>query len=292
MSRPRGLIEWEPTAKVVARLGMVKSVLAEYRRYLPLTVRQIFYRLVGAYDYAKTENAYSRLCDTLVKARRSGIIPFSSIRDDGVVASKAPGFSSARSFVRGVIGAAEDFRLTRQGAQDEFLEVWVEAAGMVPQVASMAHGYGVDVYSCGGFDSLDAKWEAANRLARRESAVVLHVGDLDPSGVAMFDAVREDVSALADDAGFGACIHFERVAVTPKQVARYSLPTAPPKTTDRRKNYQGQTTQAEALPPDVLLEEIERAIFRHHDRDVWAETVDRESEEREWLVNELKKLSE
>lgn len=40
----------------------------------PLTVRQIFYRLVGTAGYDKAELAYDRLCVHLVKARRAGII--------------------------------------------------------------------------------------------------------------------------------------------------------------------------------------------------------------------------
>ena len=35
----------------------------EYEDYLPLTIRQIFYRLVGAHEYEKTERAYERLIE-------------------------------------------------------------------------------------------------------------------------------------------------------------------------------------------------------------------------------------
>ena len=56
----------------------------EYEDYLPLTVRQIFYRLVGAYGFEKTERAYERLGNHLVRARRAQIIRFDAIRDDGV----------------------------------------------------------------------------------------------------------------------------------------------------------------------------------------------------------------
>ena len=48
----------------------------------------------------------------------------------------------------------------------------------------------------------------------------------------MFSALAEDVIAFAEAAGAG--LEFERVAVTPEQIAAYDLPTAPPKTTDRR----------------------------------------------------------
>ena len=51
---------------------------------LPLTVRQIFYRLVGAHGYDKTEQAYARLGEHLNRARRAGLIEFDAIRDDGI----------------------------------------------------------------------------------------------------------------------------------------------------------------------------------------------------------------
>jgi len=61
----------------------VKDVLAEYAEQLPLTLRQIFYRMVGAYGYEKTEQAYERLGETLNKARRARVIGMDAIRDDG-----------------------------------------------------------------------------------------------------------------------------------------------------------------------------------------------------------------
>lgn len=47
--RVRGFAAWTPRANSRAVLGQVHQVLDEYRAHLPLTVRQIFYRLVGGY---------------------------------------------------------------------------------------------------------------------------------------------------------------------------------------------------------------------------------------------------
>jgi hypothetical protein len=47
--------------------------------------------------------------------------------------------------------------------------------------------------------------------------------------------------------------------VTPKQIARYDLPKSPAKDSDPR-SFEGETTQAESLPPDVLAGIIEQAI--------------------------------
>jgi hypothetical protein len=50
MTRPRGyLTGWTPRADTQALITAAQAVLAEYRDYLPMTCRQIFYRLVGAH---------------------------------------------------------------------------------------------------------------------------------------------------------------------------------------------------------------------------------------------------
>jgi len=57
-TRVRGLAPWNPQRKTLALLDQVQAVLDEYQDHLPLTNRQVFYRLVGAFDYPKTESAY------------------------------------------------------------------------------------------------------------------------------------------------------------------------------------------------------------------------------------------
>ena len=44
--RPKGYAPWRPQNKTVRLIRQVKQALYEYQAYLPLTARQIFYRLV------------------------------------------------------------------------------------------------------------------------------------------------------------------------------------------------------------------------------------------------------
>jgi hypothetical protein len=84
-SRKRGYIEdYRPQQKTRALIDSAIAVLDEYEDYWPLTVRQIFYRLVGAHAYPKTEADYKKLCHHLANARRGRLISFDAIRDDGV----------------------------------------------------------------------------------------------------------------------------------------------------------------------------------------------------------------
>jgi hypothetical protein len=295
MTRPRGFVDWRPQAKTRALLEQVDAVLEEYRSYLPMTCRQIFYRLVGAHGYAKTEAAYESLCNMLVMARRSNRISFSAIRDDGVTEKRAWGYTSVAGFWSTKLSGAWSFRFRRQDGQPQYLECWVEASGMVPLVARTVEDYGVDVYSCGGFDSLTFKHKAAQRVAWREiPTVVLHVGDHDPSGVALYQAVAEDVEAMVDE--LGGDVAFDRIAVTLEQVQRYSLPTAPAKTTDRRGAWQGGgTVQVEAFPPDVLAAEVRQAVESRFDLDVHQALLARETQasaEIEAKMRELRTMFE
>src|SRR5215471_8150611 len=77
-TRVRGFAPWAPRGTTLELLEQVRGVLDEYEDYLPLTIRQIFYRLVGAHNYEKTERAYGRLCEHLNRARRARIIPMAA----------------------------------------------------------------------------------------------------------------------------------------------------------------------------------------------------------------------
>ncbi|MEM8608398.1 MAG: hypothetical protein AAGF92_14915 [Myxococcota bacterium] len=288
-ARVRGLAPYSPQKKTQNLISNVERVLAEYADHLPLTIRQIFYRLVGKYGYPKSEQAYNRLCECLNRARRGGLIAFDDIRDDGVRVEEPSGFSGTRGFWGTVRYWAEEYRLHRMANQSVELEIWVEAGGMVPQIAKVAHEYGIPVYSSGGFNSITAKYDTAARVT--DETVILHIGDHDPSGLSVFDSLAEDVTQMVFDLEREGEVSFERVAVTPAQIDRHGLPTAPPKRNDKRGQWEGGTVQAEALPPDVLASEVRTAILRHLDEDAYHDTLERERRERRELIARIEGLS-
>ena len=284
-TRPRGpRTDWRPQRATLDLLEQVAHVLAEYSDHLPLTLRQVFYRLVAEHGFDKTERSYERLLDAMGNARRAGIIPFDSIRDDGITDVSPNAFDGKDHFLEVVQGAASRFRLNRQVGQAATIEVWCEAAGMVPQLVRVADPYGISVYSSSGFPSITAKHQAAIRVRDEGAVIFLHIGDHDPSGVHVFSSFEEDVTAWVDSlGGFGL---FERVAVTPAQVEAYDLATAPAKKTDRR-SFDGETCQAEALGPDILAAILTTAIESHFDLTAYRETLRVEDEQRAELMVEV-----
>jgi hypothetical protein len=284
-TRVRGFAPWAPRGTTLELLEQVRGVLGEYEDYLPLTIRQIFYRLVGAHNYEKTEHAYARLCEHLNRARRARIIPMASIRDDGGVISAPDSWDSAQQFMRTIRAMAADFTLDRSAGQKTRLVVDCEAAGMVPQLERVAHPLGVTVISSGGFDSTTERHRFAAGLADHDRPTeVLDIGDHDPSGAHKFLAMMEDIQAFTRE--LGGEVTFTRLAVTPAQITQYGLETAPPKATDKRA-FRCRTCQAEALAPDVLADILRHALEQRIDHRVLDRVHKHERAEQRKLVRLL-----
>jgi hypothetical protein len=271
----------------------VRAVLEENRDFLPMTARQVFYRLVGAHRYDKTEQAYARLLETLNRARRARLIPMHAIRDDGGTEIPAGGWDSPAQFWRSVRHTAQSYAHALDDGQPRAVELWVEAAGMVPMVARVAGEYGVTTYSSGGFDSVTVKHGAAQRIAWREvPTAVLHLGDHDPSGLSILDSAAEDISAFAIELGAAAPPTFARLGVTAEQIARYQLPSAPQKATDRRGEHMQRTVQAEAMSPTQLTTEVRTGLEAAVDLDILHTARQRGDAERAQILDRLRSLED
>lgn len=92
----------------------------------------------------------------------------------------------------------------------------------------------------------------------------------------MFTSPAEDSTAFAE--AMGAEADFERVADTADQVAGFDPPTAPDQ--GHRPAFGEATTQAEALPPDVLAGIVRGAIEAHRDPRIHQQALARETAER------------
>jgi rhodanese-related sulfurtransferase len=255
VSRPRerGFAPWQPQGEALKLVGQIKEILHEYRAHLPLTVRQVLYRLMGKFGYEKSIE--EMLYRVNRRARRARIIDMDSIRDDGGIQEEPQSWDDADEYLRAVQRESQNICHDRQEGQRKRLVVYCEAAGMVPQLARVANEYGVPVISSGGFDSLTEK----HLFGRdRNSVEVLHIGDFDPSGIWMFIALAEDVSAFA--AEYGNEIDFTRIAVTPEQIERLALETQAVNP-DNKLAFPGDVTaQAEAIAPDELANIVREAI--------------------------------
>jgi hypothetical protein len=277
-ARDKGYVRsWRPHGKTRQLLTQIEGILELYADQLPLTIRQVFYILVGRYGFEKTEKAYKNLTEILITARRAGRLSWRDLRDDTLTTIPPyTRFATERSFFDWLGREyVENFEIDPTIGQEVTLEVWCEAAGMTRQLERVADPYGITVRSGSGFDSLTAKFETVERIAAREyegrgkNTVILRIGDFDPSGRSMIDAFAEDVwSFLAEYPRFSGgsrgdltdLLDVKHFAVTEEQIDEHGLTTAPQKPTDKRAGHMARTVQAEALPPDVLADVLRDAI--------------------------------
>ena len=133
-TRSRDFIEYSPRSQAVIQLiNDVKVVLEENKEYLPLTLRQIFYRLVVKSQINKTEKAYKNsLLETMVRARRGHLIPMDSIRDDGFSCFLWQGYSSEVNYIDNLLYGAKTLNLDLQNWQEVRLNVSSRLAGLMP----------------------------------------------------------------------------------------------------------------------------------------------------------------
>lgn len=292
--RPKGYAAWNPQQKTRDLLDQVNEVLVEYREHLPLTLRQIFYRLVGRFGYEKTEAAYERLGNKLVRARRACLIPFDAIRDDGLRSEDHLKYGGPADFWDSVAYWGRSYRRDRQADQPVRIELWCEAEGMVQQLAQVAGRYSVPVFTASGFNTLPGVRAIVDRaLEQTVPTVVLHVGDHDPSGESIFEAMTEDATAFLERDRQTDEVYLEpvRVALTAEQVERYQLPTAPAKQSDSRsRRWKGETCQLEALAPDEIGRLVETAIRDHLDLDLLDQQIRQEAEDRETILRQAAKV--
>ena len=197
----------------------------------------------------RPSSAYERLCEALNRARRAELIAMDAIRDGGGTASSRHFWHDADEFLEATDAAAENFRLDRQDGQPTRLAALVRSGWHGPAVSRSGRRLRLAGHLVGRLRERhrEASLRARALTSYGEPVEVLHIGDHDPSGAHLFLALAEDVKAFAWR--YDLDVTFTRLAVTPDQIEALALPTAPPKATDNRA-FEGETCQAEAIPPD------------------------------------------
>jgi hypothetical protein len=303
--RVKGFAPWKPQKRTEPLLRDIEAVLEEYRAYLPLTVRQVFYRLVGK-GYPKTEKFCSSVGDICTRARRSGRIPFSSIRDDGV--SRQGGesltYESPEAFYRAHEQLYNYYTRSWHADQPLAVSVLCEAAGMVPMIEAAVEDYRIEVASSSGLDSLTVKHDLFRAALWREevfgqATILLHLGDHDPSGWWMHKSMAEDLEAFCRDRDHDGLIELRRVALTPAQIQDHGI--APQPDAVRPTNSHSRAflerglepaAQLEAIPPDRLTAIIRQAVESTLDLDVLRASQAQERLEHAQVQEKLDEVNE
>jgi hypothetical protein len=252
----------------------------------PQTVRQLFYQAVSAGLIEKTEAAYQgivvRLCGQM---REDGDLPWEWLADSTRWMRKPRSYCSLSD---AIARTAETYRRDLWDNQNTYVEVWCEKEALASVLYDITSAYDVPLMVVRGFPSKDFVHGAADTITIKEKpAFLYYFGDWDPSGILIWQDIQSKIMRYAPDAD----VNFQRVAVTPEQVKRYSLPTRPTKRdgNSHAKDFRGESVEVDALPVDTLQRLVRRVIEQHIDRRQLAITRKAEESEREalagWRVN-------
>jgi hypothetical protein len=256
-------IDWESVLEHAA--GIARSYDT------PVTLRQVFYRLVADATIVNTFSSYTRLARLSAEARRDGLFP--DLIDGTRRIIRPLSFEdadNARAELR------RWFRLDRTQGQPHHVLIVAEKSTLEAQLEAWYDERGIPVTALRGYGSTPL----LEQIDDEQADVILYVGDFDPTG--------EDIERVLSSRLSGGT-QITRVAVTPEQVREYDLPPMPGKATDPRARgfaaRHGELVQVEveALDPNDLRALLDNTLSPFWDEGIYQAVVERERRERERL---------
>lgn len=299
-------------------LDTCREVIREYRADgLKLSLRQLYYQLVSEDIIPNDDKEYKKLGALIGKARLIGEIDWDAIEDRNREPDTPAEFESLSELIEAAI---HSYRLPRCKGQSYYLELWVEKAALANVLLPLAREYHATLMVNRGYSSLSAMFESAQRIDRRcrymsprgrydsregelcvDEAIILYLGDLDPSGEDMVRDIEERLTMFLDggvsiDSDDGRIetpdgwntemvsrvpLTVEKIALTMDQVREYQPPPNPAKRTDSRskafmQRYGASSWEVDALRPNVLRQIIRDAFEEYMDLDMMQEFIDQE----------------
>jgi hypothetical protein len=277
----------------------VEKVVEELRSEWPLSVRQVYYKLVGANVIPNSVPSYKKITAIIAAARVDGFVHWDAIEDRTRGITRWQMWPNAACFLsEKAYGLTHGYaRDTLQG-QENAVECWVEKSALGPSVEKVCGELGVPVVVTRGYPSITVVEELARR-AREAAAecrrtVVVLATDLDPSGANIGPSIR---SSLKHDFGVTSVV-FDRVMLTPEQVSAYDLIVSPDaiKMSDTRarkfvERHGRVSVELDALDHETFRGIIREGILRHLSQDKIRAEEAAEERERAWLEGQSRAIA-
>ena len=285
--------KWQWTRLQMDKLNKIKGILTELDAYKPLTLRQIYYQMVGK-DYIENKvSEYSMLSNLLKWARIDGHISWEDIEDRVRSYHDLTGWGGSDEFIDASLKHfLNGYKRNLLQTQDKYIEIWIEKDALSSIFTKVAAPYTIPVVVCRGFSSVSFLNEFAERLKynKEKQAIMLYFGDFDPSGIEMLDAMK---TTLINELGVDH-IKFKRIALSKDDIFTYKLPHNPSafKHSDSRaakhlEQHGELAVELDALRPDVLEQKIMAAIEGELDMRLFRKQQYKEKSEMRELI-ELK----
>src|SRR5262245_13611689 len=253
-----------------------RAVLATER---PMTLRQLFYRLVSAGKLRNDQKDYKRLGNVMTRLREARIIPRTWIVDHVRSTLKPSSWTGLADFSDSVKSL---YRKNLWAGLPDHVEVFVEKDAIAGTLQPVTEEYDVRLRVCRGYSSVSFAGEIADLWARVKKPVHAYfLGDFDPSGFDLERDLREKLERysgraciLGDEPAGPRSFRWTRLAVEEDDFVLHNLIRLPVKTRDRRasgfiRQYGHDCAEIDALSPLELRRRLEEAIRFHIDVEEW-----------------------
>lgn len=270
-----------------------------------VSLRQLFYRLIAARLLRNTRPEYSQLSARSAVRRRVGTFP--RLIDHGRSIHRETGWESVEERIDVIIHSSRWYERDHSEGQKHFLVIGVEKETLTAQMRAWFGDLYIPIVPVRGYSSETYDTSVKDMVrADGRPAILLYVGDLDPSG----EDIDRNFIAQTD------CWHrIVRVAVLeehlkPRDEGGYDLIRGPGKPTDSRARafiakygcYVDDDgtrhpdvpiqVEVEALDPDDLRDLVQAAIDRYWSKKAHKKVLKRERRERKELARRLERLRE
>ncbi len=261
-------VEWQPV------LEQAVGIVGEYDT--PVTLRQLFYRLIAAGIIPNTQSAYNRLSRLSAQARREGWFPDLLDQTRSIRQSVAfDGSTDALAWLRDI------YRRDRTEGQKHSVYLGAEKHGQAAQLEAWFDERGLPVLTLGGWSSQTFVDEARdNIMMSGRPAVLIYAGDFDPSGWYIPQDFVTRVGVFDDTL---------RIALNEDQIENLGLVENPAPEKSHRdpravrfaaRFGDVRQVEVEAIDPPVLRQLYADALSRFWDDDAYQAVLQREEADR------------
>jgi hypothetical protein len=258
--------------------------LIDYARaHGPMTVRGLYYQaeVAGIPGIEKTDAGYVKVQRQVLALRREGRLDYSDIADATRWMRKPTTYSAPEAAIRDI---AKFYRKALWADTAEVVEIWVEKDALAGVLFPVTAEYDAPLMVTRGYSSETFAYEAV--MAHEDEDRPIHIyylGDFDRAGKDAANSLEEKLLRFA--AEVDATIEFEQIAVTEEQIARWRLPTRPPKrNSPADRNWpHDHACELDAIPPDTMRELVRDVLEWHLPADQLRILKVAEASERQWL---------
>lgn len=264
------------TDAVLDLIDTIDGIIDEYLTAgFKLTVRQLYYQLVARDIVPNTLQSYKRVANIVNDARVAGRLDWDAIEDRTREFIRQQRWDSPQELLHGTANAYHIDMWRRQRTR---VFVVIEKEALVGVLEPTCRGFDVPILAARGYPSGTVLREFVQTdllpmlEEGRQDAVILHLGDHDPSGIDMTRDLTERLRMFARD--YEHQVQLRRIALNMEQIAEHRPPPNPAKTTDSRfreymRRFGNDSWELDALPPQYLAELVEGEIRVHLDMDQW-----------------------